>query len=119
MFNPAQLIKMLLVSHEPALRDSYSFVFQTAGYVVHAVPVEALPITIKATSFDVLVMDHTLSEQERKAGVYIAHQLVPKLSTVVLHASGGDCGADLTIDSREGIEVIPWSIQKLVRGEQK
>jgi len=114
MFKPAAQIKVLFVGHEQRSRDTYSEVFHTAGYGVHAVPVEALAITLKATNFDVLVMDHTLSEQERKAGIYIAHQLVPKMHTLVLHSSGTGCGADMVVDSREEASVILEALAKLL-----
>lgn len=114
MFKSARQMKVLFVSHERRSRDTYSEVFHTAGYGVHAVPVEALAITVKATNFDVLVMDHTLSEQERKAGIYIAHQLVPKMHTLVLDSSGTGCGADMVLESRAGAPAILEALAKLL-----
>jgi len=114
MFKAAPQIKVLFVSHQQRSRDTYSDVFHTAGYGVHAVPVEALAITVKATNFDVLVMDDTLSEQERKAGVYIAHQLVPKMHTLVLDSIGTGCGADVVLESPGGASVILEALAKLL-----
>jgi len=77
--------------------------------------VQFLAITLRAAaSFDVLVLDHTLSQQERKTGVYIAHMLVPDMHTLVLHSSGGDNGADLAVDSRKGVPVVLEAVAKLV-----
>jgi len=110
-------MKVLFVSHERRSRDTYSDVLHTAGYGVHAVPVEALAITMKATSFDVLVMDATLSEQERKAGVYIAHQLVPKMHTLALDSIGTGCGADMVLESRAGASAILEALAELLDHE--
>jgi len=115
MPHPGGLIKVLLISHDQALRDRYISLFRTAGYFVHTAGVQFLAITLRAAAnFDVLVLDHTLSQQERKTSVYIAKVLVPQMHTLVLHSSGGDNGADLAVDSRKGVPVILEAVAELV-----
>ena len=67
MSQPGRPIKVLLISHDQALRDGYISMFRTAGYFVHAAGVQFLAITLRAAAnFDVLVLDHTLSQQEER-----------------------------------------------------
>jgi len=73
MSSSDRLIKVLLVSHGH-LRDTDNSGFRAAGYFVYAAGVQFLAISLRAAAnFDVLVLDHTLSQQERKTVMYIAH----------------------------------------------
>ena len=56
--------------------------------------------------FRLLLADHTLSQTERRELVTLVRGLSPRTFVVVLHASGYDCGADLALDSRLGLETV-------------
>lgn len=104
-------VSVLLVGHEPSLRDTYALLFQFEGYIAHAVPLHDLRSTLKGSAFRVVVMDHTLSAEERRVGVQIVRRLTPQTRTVALHSSAKDCGADLAMDSREGAEAILLAVR--------
>ena len=100
-------ISVLLVGTEPSLRDTYALLFQFAGYLAHCVALEQLESVAKGTAFSVVVFDHTLSESQRKTAVQSVRRLAPQAKTVALHSSAKDCGADLSMDSREGpVEIL-------------
>jgi DNA-binding response OmpR family regulator len=95
-------ISVLLVGHEPSLRDTYALLFQFAGYLAESVALEELESAAKRMAFAVIVLDHTLSLEQRKAAVQTVRRLTPQAKTVALHSSAKDCGADLSMDSRDG-----------------
>ena len=111
-------VSVLIVGHEPSLRETYALIFHSEGYFAHAIALQDLGSTLKCTAFDVVVMDHTLSAEERKTGVQIVNSLMPRSRTVALHSSAKDCGADLAMDSREGAEAILQGVTELVDGRK-
>lgn len=111
--NPAAV---LVVGHEPMLRDTYTMLFQQAGYIAEQAELEQSPRRLKNGSYSLLVMDHTLSKEERESLVLLARQISPNAKTVALHSSGKDCGADLAMDSREGAEEILKRVNEMFSG---
>ena len=100
-------ISVLVVGHEASLRDTYALLFQSAGYTAHSVALEHLESAVKLEAVTVIVFDHTLSEGQRKHAVQAVRGLAPQVRTVTLHSSAQDCGADLSMDSREGpVEIL-------------
>src|SRR5262245_60055481 len=108
---------MLVVGHDSSLRETYALLFKGEGYPTLSGELQDLPSTLKERLFHAVILDHTLSEEERRSGVLITRQLAPEARTVVLHASGKDCGADLTMDSREGAERILDAVKNLMDDE--
>lgn len=111
-------VAVLLVGHEPSIRDTYALIFHKAGYIAHAIGPEDLEPTLKGTAFAVAVMDHTLLKKERTVAVQVVRKLTPRARTVTLHYSGRDSGADLVMDSREGPEAILQAVTELVDGRK-
>jgi CheY-like chemotaxis protein len=107
-------VAVLVVSHEPNLRDTYSMLFQQAGYTAQAAEPADAPGRLKAIAFSAVVMDHTLSKEERQTLVRVARQLSPQIKTVAFHSSAGDCGADLAMDSREGVKAIVERVSAVI-----
>jgi DNA-binding response OmpR family regulator len=107
---------VLVVGHESMLRESYAMLFQQAGYVAEEAEVDQSPRRLKSGTFALLVMDHTLSKEERESLVILTRQLSPNAKTVALHSSASDCGADLAMDSREGAEEILKRVGELFSG---
>ena len=106
---------VLVVSHDPVLRETYTILFEQAGYTAQAADLSHSLGRLKSIRFSALVMDHTLSKEERRSLVLVARQLAPKARTVVFHRSAGDCGADLAMDSREGATAILNRVKALVK----
>jgi DNA-binding response OmpR family regulator len=109
-------ISVLLVGHEPSLRDTYALLFEFAGYAAHSAAVEQLESAVKHTAFTVVLFDHTLSESQRRSAVQTVRMLAPQSKTVALHSSAKDCGADLIMDSREGPVEILARVGALLEG---
>lgn len=107
---------VLVVSHEPSLQDIYRLLFYSAGYLSHSVEVQQVPSTLKGTAFDVVVLDHTLSKEERKATVRHVRKFSPKARALAMHYSAKDCGADMVIDSRDGAKEILEAVERLMNG---
>lgn len=114
-----QGIGVLVVGHEPSLRETYALLFDAAGYRAHPTELNHSPSRLKAGAFALLVMDHTLSKEERTSLVELARQLAPNIKVAALHASAQDCGADLVMDSREGAEAILERVAALVDSQTR
>jgi DNA-binding NtrC family response regulator len=107
-------VTVLVVSHEPSLRETYAMLFQQAGYTAEeAEPVFSIP-RLKLGTVGILVMDHTLSKDARQALVGLVRVFSPDTKTVALHASAKDNGADLAMDSREGAGAVLERVAALV-----
>ena len=114
MVASGRTIAVLVVSHEPALRETYTMLFEQAGYAAQAAELDRSLGRLKAIAFSAVVMDHTLSKEERRSLVHVARQLAPQAKMVAFHRSAGDCGADLAMDSREGATAILDRVAALV-----
>ena len=114
MLSSGRSSAVLVVSHDPVLRETYTILFEQAGYTAQAADLSHSLGRLKSTRFSALVIDHTLSKEERKSLVHVARQLAPHAKTVVFHRSAGDCGADLAMDSREGAVAILDRLKALV-----
>lgn len=114
---PAHDRSVLIVSHDSSLRETYALLFNDDGYPTQSSELQDLPGTLlTGGNLGVVVMDHTLSQEERKAIVQITQQLASDVHTVILHSSGKDCGADLAMDSRDGAARILEAVKDLVNG---
>ena len=107
-------VAVLVVSHEPNLGETYTMLFQQAGYTAQAAALTDAVGRMKAFQFSALVMDHTLSKDERQTLVRLARQLTPQIKIVAFHSSASDCGADLAMDSREGVQAILQRVAALM-----
>jgi DNA-binding NtrC family response regulator len=115
---PAHDRSVLIVSHDSSLRETYALLFNDDGYPTQSTELQDLPSTLlTGDNVGMVVMDHTLSQEERKAIVQIIQQLARDVHTVILHSSGKDCGADLSMDSREGAARILEAVKNLVNSE--
>jgi CheY-like chemotaxis protein len=111
----ARTTAVLVVSHEPMLRETYTMLFQQAGYSAQAAELTESIGRLKAIAFSAVVMDHTLSQEERYCLVRLVRQLSPQIKTVAFHSSAKDCGADLAMDSRDGAAAILERIAVLMK----
>jgi DNA-binding response OmpR family regulator len=112
-------VTLLVVSQEPALRQTYGLIFLSEHYAVKSVRLRELENTLKRIKFDVVLMDHTLNRQERKSAVRLVRQAAPAARIVALHARAHDCGADVVMDSREGVAAILDAVGELAHAKQR
>ena len=97
---------MLVVGCDSSLRQTYAALFEQAGYTAEHSDLDGSPRRLRTSNFLLLVIDHTLSQEQRTTLVRVARQLSPAIKVMALHSSGKDCGADLVMDSRRGAEAI-------------
>jgi DNA-binding NtrC family response regulator len=77
--------------------------FNKAGYAV--VPIEgraAMESAVKAGGFDIAILGHTLTRDDRHHLPYMVKKGNPAASVIVLHASGRHPAVDVSLDSRLG-----------------
>ncbi|MGZ4820798.1 MAG: hypothetical protein ACXVZM_04270 [Terriglobales bacterium] len=93
--------------------------FNKAGYAV--VPIEgraAMEAAVKAGGFDVAILGHTLTRDDRHHLPYMVKKSNPDARVVVLHASGKHPAVDVALDSRTGeralLEAIAQAAAELV-----
>jgi DNA-binding NtrC family response regulator len=109
-------VVVLVVGNEPSLRETYSLLFQRAGYGADCVEVHDCESALSNGKFGLVVIDHTLSKPDRKSLVKTVRRIAPAARVVAFHSSAQDCGADLTMDSREGAAAILERVAELLNG---
>ncbi len=90
-------------------------VLEKAGYVVvAAVGREAVAGAMARTAFDLVILGHTLTKDDRHHLAYTAKKLNPASRVLVLHASGKHPKVDLAIDSRRGEAAVLEAVAELI-----
>ena len=107
-------VAVLVVGCDSSLRQTYAMMFEQAGYTAEHSDFDGSPRRLKAHNFLLLVVDHTLSQDQRNTLVRVARQLSPGIKVMALHSSGKDCGADLVMDSRRGGDAILAAVAVLL-----
>ena len=80
---------------------------QKSSHIVEsALGRHAVEQAVRRTKFDVVVLGHTLSRDDRHHLPYMAKKANDDCKVLVLHASGRHHAVDLTIDSRRGEQAI-------------
>ena len=109
--------RLLLCSqHSDSVLAMQREVFLKSGYeVMAAASNDAIREHIESTEFDVIILNHTLSFEERKALAKKAKQRNPNNGVLVLHHSGslGNPYVDLAVDSRAGAQSMLHSLQRI------
>ena len=81
---------------------SQATVMQKAGYEVQtAIARHGVEQALAQAKFDVVVLGHTLTRDDRHHLPYMAKKANPNTRVLVIHASGKHHEVDLAIDSRE------------------
>lgn len=109
--------RLLLCSRQSdsvlALQDA---VFRDSGYaVLAAASNEEIQEHIENSDFDVIVLNHTLSFNDRKALARKTKMRNPATGVLVLHHSGslGNPYVDLAVDSRTGVEAMLRAVKRV------
>jgi DNA-binding response OmpR family regulator len=107
-------ICILVVGREAPLREIYAILFKRAGYRAEATDIEvALPLLTRLKAH-VLVVDHTLSKEQRHRFVRSVRQVSSSVRILALHSAAKDSGADLVMDSRLGPDAILANVALLI-----
>ncbi len=95
--------KILCAESNAQVLSAQVRMFEKAGYaVVPALGRAAAENALAHATFDLVVLGHTLSKDDRHHLPYMAKKSSPAARTLVLHASGKHPQVDLAIDSRTG-----------------
>src|SRR4051812_23974468 len=106
--------KLLVVeTEEQALKHNIAL-FTKAGYEVSsAIGRKSAEQTIRSVEFDIVVLGHTLSRDDRHHLPYMAKKAKEDCAVLVLHNSGHHHAVDLAIDSRDGDHKVIEAVSKL------
>jgi DNA-binding response OmpR family regulator len=107
-------IRILVVGREAPLREIYAILFNRAGYQAEAADIEGALRLLTTVKAHVLVIDHTLSKEQRHWFVHSARQLSSTVRILALHSAAKDSGADLVMDSRLGPDAILANLALLI-----
>ena len=69
---------------------------------------------LKQGSFELMILGHTLSKDDRHHLAYKAKKSNENLRILVLHASGKHPAVDMAIDSRQGPEAVLKALSSLL-----
>jgi DNA-binding response OmpR family regulator len=90
-------------------------VLQKAGYAVtQVVGRVAAEQALKQGSFELVILGHTLSKEDRHHLPYKARKANEDTRILVLHASGKHPAVDMAIDSRQGAEAVLNAVSTLL-----
>ncbi len=88
--------------------------FERVGYrVVPALGRQAIEDAISHAVFDLVILGHTLTKDDRHHLPYMAKKCNPATRVLVLHASGKHPKVDLAIDSRDGETAVLEAVAQL------
>lgn len=89
--------------------------FASAGYTVEpAMGRQAIEQALQRKQFDVVVLGHTLSRDDRHHLPYMAKKSSEQARVLVLHASGRHPEVDAAIDSRRGRQEVLEAVATLL-----
>ena len=98
-----QKTAILYCEADASVLSTQTKLFNQAGYAV--VPIKgraAMESAVKAGGFDIAILGHTLTRDDRHHLPYMVKKGNPAARVVVLHASGGHPAVDVALDSRSG-----------------
>jgi DNA-binding NtrC family response regulator len=109
-----KLAKILYGEADPKVLSEQITSFQRAGYaVMPAVGRQAIENALMQGKFDLVVLGHTLSKDDRHHLPYMAKKLNSMTRVLVLHASGKHPKVDMAIDSRRGERAVLEAVAQL------
>jgi DNA-binding NtrC family response regulator len=117
----SKLAKILYGEANAQVLAAQKKVFETAGYTIEtAVGRQAIENAVARSAYDLVILGHTLTRDDRHHLPYMAKKVYGGTSVLVLHASGKHPAVDIAIDSRDGERAVLQAVaQALVRRDAK
>jgi DNA-binding NtrC family response regulator len=107
--------KLLCVESNEQVLSEQIGLFTSAGYQVQsALGRKAAEQAVRASRFDIVVLGHTLSRDDRHHLPYMAKKANQDCAVLVLHASGHHHAVDLSLDSRDGAHKVLEAVAELL-----
>lgn len=95
--------KILYGECDAKILKAQAAMMEQAGYAVQqALGRRGMEEAIRNDAYDVVVLGHTLTRDDRHHLPYMAKKANPSTLVLVIHASGKHPGVDRAIDSRQG-----------------
>lgn len=108
--------KILYGENDANVLTAQSKVFEKAGYtVVPATGRAGVQRALQNDSYDVVVLGHTLTKDDRHHLPYMAKKFGRDTQVLVLHASGKHPAVDIAMDSRDGEREVLAALSSLVQ----
>jgi DNA-binding NtrC family response regulator len=107
--------KILYCENDAKVLAAESKIFEQAGYSVERQQGRAAAEqALRNGHYDVVVLGHTLSKDDRHHLPYMAKKSNRDTQVLVLHASGKHHAVDLAMDSRQGHEEVLAALGSLI-----
>jgi DNA-binding NtrC family response regulator len=108
--------KILYGENDGNVLAAQSKTFEKAGYTVeHAIGRAAVEQALRNGNYDVVVLGHTLTKDDRHHLPYMAKKFGRDTQVLVLHASGKHPAVDIAMDSREGEKEVLAALGSLMQ----
>jgi DNA-binding NtrC family response regulator len=108
--------KILYGENDSNVLTAQSKSFEQAGYMVErANSRAAVEQALRSSHYDVLVLGHTLTKDDRHHLPYMAKKFGRDTQVLVLHASGKHPAVDFAMDSREGDKEVLAALRSLMQ----
>lgn len=115
MGKTSEKAKVLYGEGDAEALQTHAAVMQKAGYSVKTVVGRrAVEAAVRQESFDVVVLGHTLTRDDRHHLPYMAKKANSSTRVLVIHASGKHHEVDAAIDSRDGDRVLLEALAELL-----
>ncbi len=109
------VVKILYGERDKDVLKAQTAQIERAGYAVQsAVGRREIEQALKQSAFDVVILGHTLSRDDRHHLPYMAKKANPNTFVLVIHASGKHPGVDKAIDSRQGENALLEVLEALL-----
>ena len=103
----APQVKILYSENDSATLSTQAAMFENAGYLVQkAIGRKSTEETLKRERFDIVILGHTLTRDDRHHLPYMAKKSDEGTLVLVLHASGKHPQVDAAIDTRYGFKGV-------------
>ncbi|MCI0348084.1 MAG: hypothetical protein L0Z53_01555 [Acidobacteriales bacterium] len=111
----AQKPSVLYAENDEKILAAQAEMIQKAGYAVTQVQGRAAAEqALKQGSFELMILGHTLSKDDRHHLPYKARKANEDMRILVLHASGNHPAVDMAMDSRQGPEAVLKAVASLL-----
>lgn len=109
-------LSLLVVSAELSIRQTRLLLLEEAGHTPQvAESCAQAKEVLQLTKFDLVILDHTLSKDDRVDLIQFIRKTGVTTRILLLHKSGVDSGADLYLDSRDGPDALISAIDSLIK----
>lgn len=106
---------ILYAENDKATLASQGEWLQKAGYAVtQAIGRAAAEQALKQGAFELMILGHTLSKDDRHHLPYKARKANEDMRILVLHSSGNHPAVDMAMDSRQGAEAVLKAVSSLL-----